>query len=415
MSSLGVPCSSSTVSGPGAQSSPAALLGARAAAGDCAPLSGYEVTPSQASSSTLVQTTGMGARPKETEMGLGSLDRVENERENARVRSEYRNFIQSARDDEPRRVQSRHAPEPRNEVVKPHRPLILPDHFDGSISWTDYLAHFEMCAEVNQWSDLDKARFLSVSLRGAAQQVMGDLNERDHKDYRALVEAIGRRFNPDRQTELYRVQLRGRKRKPDESLPELCQAIKRLACLAYPKATYELIDSLGRDYFLDAIGDSNLRLQVYQARPSTIDEAVCVAIEFEAFQKAESQRLGGRKPARVIASEQSNKNGGECSSIEDKLSEMTKTLSDFCTSQKNVNREQVKRNERMVHEMRLMNDRLTNLESPRSSGNNFRQNSRRPGDREVVCYNCGEKGHIAKACYAAKQTTKGPSPQSSGN
>lgn len=79
--------------------------------------------------------------------------------------------------------------------------------FDGTSSWLDYKAHFETCAEINNWSYGDKGLYLAVALRGQAQGVMGNLSTKS-KDYDALVQALEERFAPPNQTELYRVQLR---------------------------------------------------------------------------------------------------------------------------------------------------------------------------------------------------------------
>ena len=58
--------------------------------------------------------------------------------------------------------------------------------YDGSNSWLDYKAHFETCADINNWSYAERGLFLAVSLRGQAQGVMGILCTKS-KDYDALV------------------------------------------------------------------------------------------------------------------------------------------------------------------------------------------------------------------------------------
>ena len=75
-----------------------------------------------------------------------------------------------------------------------------------------------------------------------------------------------------------------------ETLPELAQNLRRLAKNAYPGAPLDIQDSLAKDQFLDALNDANLRWQIFQARPKTLDEALEIAVESEAFKIAESQR-----------------------------------------------------------------------------------------------------------------------------
>ena len=91
--------------------------------------------------------------------------------------------------------------------------------YDGSSSWRDYKAHFQTCAEINNWSYLEKGLYLAVSLRGQAQGVMGNLCT-NTKDYNALVNTLEERFAPPNQADLYRAQLRERRQKASESLSE---------------------------------------------------------------------------------------------------------------------------------------------------------------------------------------------------
>ena len=107
--------------------------------------------------------------------------------------------------------------------------VIKPATYDGSASWLDYHAHFEACAEINGWTESHKGLYLAVSLRGSAQGVLGNLPKGAKPDYRALMRALKERFAPPSQTKLYRVQMRERRQKAGETLPEFEQAIRRLA------------------------------------------------------------------------------------------------------------------------------------------------------------------------------------------
>ena len=354
---------------PGAQSTPPVLLGAGSAAGDCASyvkththintnvtstphLNAYTHTNTNVTPVSHFQTSSVsnnhikGTDANECHVLGANYTHFTPHTRNVR-NDDYRFYDTHSQN---RTLDSRR--------ITTRKPVILPDHFDGSISWLDYQAHFETCADVNEWDDVEKARFLIVSLRGPAQQVMGDLTSAERKDYGILINAIKRRFNPDRQTELYRSQLRTRKRNVNESLPELGQAIKRLVRLAYPNAGCELLDSLGRDYFLDAIGDSSVRLQIYQSRPTTIDEAVCVAIEFEAFQLSENQRMSGKRPTRVVYSSEPQTNAKADVSVSD----LKTALDNIRVQQKAHNKEQSRHNKQVENDLKCFNERINYLE-----------------------------------------------------
>ena len=84
-----------------------------------------------------------------------------------------------------------------------------------------------------------------------------------------LVRALRRRFHPEYQSELYRLQLRNHDRKPNETLPELGQQICTLVAQAYPGANAEVLDLLGRDHFIDAINDPDTRWRIYKPNLKT--------------------------------------------------------------------------------------------------------------------------------------------------
>ncbi|KAH3722405.1 hypothetical protein DPMN_065363 [Dreissena polymorpha] len=67
--------------------------------------------------------------------------------------------------------------------------------YDGQSAWRDYRAHFETCAEINQWDYNDRGLYLAVSLRGQAQGVFGNLAQ-NSSDYNSLLQALEERFAP---------------------------------------------------------------------------------------------------------------------------------------------------------------------------------------------------------------------------
>lgn len=161
--------------------------------------------------------------------------------------------------------------------------------YDRSGSWLDYKTHFNTVGKLNEWTDEEKGLFLAASLRGQAQAVLGNLPG-DNTDYYYLVQALEERFGPPNQTELYRVQLRERRKRATETIPELGQAVRRLANLAYPKAPSEVRDTLAMEQFLDALPDSDMRIRIKQARPGDLNDAIKHAVELKAYLRAEDKR-----------------------------------------------------------------------------------------------------------------------------
>ena len=204
------------------------------------------------------------------------------------------------------------------------KPLVLPDKFDGSVGWQDYFAHFELCADLNRWNPREKANYLAVSLRGPAQELLGDMSPEMRQNYFILVDNLSTRFGSEGQTELFKAQLKSRQRKHNESLPELAQALRRLIARSYPSAPLALRETLARDHFIDALLDMETRLRLKQNGPVNLDEAVRMAIELEAFQQAENERFSG-KTKRVVRAATAEENE-EHKILVDKIAVLEKQL-----------------------------------------------------------------------------------------
>ena len=85
------------------------------------------------------------------------------------------------------------------------------------------------------------------------------------------------------------MQLKERRRKASETLPELGQAIRRLVNKAYPKAAAEVRETLSTEHFLDALVNSEMRIRIKQSRPANLNQAICLAVELDALYKAEQK------------------------------------------------------------------------------------------------------------------------------
>lgn len=259
----------------------------------------------------------------------------------------------------------------------PQKPKIIPDRYDGSGPWRDFKAHFESCAFINDWSQEEKAQFLAVSLKGAAQMVIGDLPQRP--SYAALMEMLEGRFGPGKRCEVYLAELRNRTRKPNESLQELAQSIRRTSALAYPDLTYDAQERLAKTHFIDAIDDREVRVAIFQGHPRDLDSAVKLALEIESYLQADRMR-GGVKPKY----RQVNTLGT------DKVRDSNSTQPDVASLKREI--------EELRKELWKQRNQQTN-EPPKA----------------IFCYGCGEPGHIRRRCpripQAQSGNEKGPVPR----
>lgn len=284
-------------------------------------------------------------------------------------------------------------PRPFQRQVQPVvHPRVKAPPYDGTSSWQDYLIQFEMIADLNGWNNDSRALYLAAGLRGAAQEVLGDLDAARRRQYAALLAILNQRFGPDNQAEMFRSLLRNKTRKSGESLPELAHSIRRLVKQSYPTADYDLLESLAKDHFIDALPETDCRWTIQQARPRNLDEAVQVAVELEAFHIAEKHRGTNRKMTRVVRFEE-EKDVGEVLSQEERLKQTEDAIQGL---QQTVNKG-----------FQALKDRFNQLSVTGRGTDNFHTNQRqgrdvkRGGDwnqKPVECYHCGQLGHIRPNC-----------------
>ena len=163
-------------------------------------------------------------------------------------------------------------------------------YYNGKNSWKDYHAQFELVAILNGWNEETRALELATNLRGSARSIIADLDPDKRYHYESLVSALSVRFEPDYQADMYLAQIRNRTRQQSESLPELGQAVKRLARYALPSAPSSVRQWLALTQFTEALNNESVEYAVKQARPKTVDEAVKVAMETEAFWLSRQRR-----------------------------------------------------------------------------------------------------------------------------
>jgi len=182
---------------------------------------------------------------------------------------------------------------------------IRPDTYDGKADAQTYLAKFRACSRYNGWDSRDKAAFLKSALVGDAASLLWK-----HADasYKELVDLLQLRFGTYERQERYRLELKFRRRKSDESLQELMSDISRLVYLAYPRAEPQLQDVLAVDAFLDSLNNVGLEFKIREAEPTTLRQAMLTAMKFEGLYNVRRQRQEAQRPrqARGAVSEKSS-------------------------------------------------------------------------------------------------------------
>ena len=83
------------------------------------------------------------------------------------------------------------------------------------------------------------------------------------------------------------------------SIPELAQDIRKLIRLAYPTAPSEVREQLPKDCYIDSMDNADLEWSILQGNPKTVDDAVKLALEYEAFQRGKRTSHSDFRPFRA--------------------------------------------------------------------------------------------------------------------
>ena len=272
----------------------------------------------------------------------------------------------------------------RHEPLFPSLPVeIMPTHdagrlrqrpspFDGKMPWDVYHTQFELLAQLNGWSDGEKAAHLAVSLREDAATVLTNLPVSKRQDYASLTSALECRFGTKNQIDLFRTRLRMRRRNKEEPLAGLAEDVERLVRLAYPDASESMVQVLAKDQFIDSLCDEDMRLRILQSKPSILRDALQTALELESFQIASRHKVHNVREVRSQPSEKPTKHV----SFADQNN--TGLLQELLTAIQTLTTETRKR--------------------PRPL---------RPGNArtDIVCWECNQKGHRQRECPTLQHGT----------
>ena len=275
------------------------------------------------------------------------------------------------------------------------RPLVLPDPFSGEQNWDEWVCHFENVATVNKWEeDATKLNWLKVRLTGKAQTAFQRFPEATRGSYEEAKKALKDRFEPESRRERYRAEFQVRRRRKEESWSDFGDNLKLLVDRAYPDLDEKARDQLALNHYLGQLADPQIAFSVKQKRPKTLDEAVSSTLEMESYQVPNKQPPVTAGALTLEASEMEEKPSigaivqGNSKSNSTTLQEIMNRLEDI--------------------EKELRANRSPQFYSGRRRGVG---SSSQQGGQEIVCWNCGQPGHIARLC---SQTPRGQ-PRSGSN
>ena len=138
-----------------------------------------------------------------------------------------------------------------------------------------------------------------MSFDGEALKLLGELSQEIMHSYDKLVEELNRRYDPAERAQAWKIEFRNRTRKLNETVMQYAQALKRLVLKAFPNMGNEAQEQWVVDQFNLGLGSVELRRHVQFGHPHDLNEAISLAIEFEAFEAGNKDKL--KKPINKSA------------------------------------------------------------------------------------------------------------------
>eukprot|EP00117_Sycon_ciliatum_P016565 scpid20143/ scgid15938/ len=276
------------------------------------------------------------------------------------------------------------------------RPAVMPEAYDGSGDWVEYIQYFDQCAQVNGWNDPQKAQYLAVRLRGGAQRFLATIPAARRAVWQHVSADLERRFAPPANERQFKAQFRTRRRKSGEDLAHLADDLRRLVVRAYPNMPGGLQDELVRDQFIEAVSPVALRVRLQENPPATVQAALEMALHLEKVWR--SVDLPSEAPQRLVGPY------GE--------SQQTQLVTAAVDVAEAPARGQTDVLERTLSSLvRTLDQLLERRDAPSGQGGRGRGRTRdqEPARRVKMftCWNCGEPGHRAAQCPREAQTGRG--------
>ena len=223
--------------------------------------------------------------------------------------------------------------------------------------------------------------YLRGALQKEAGQILWDYGPEVTNSLKKLTKTLNERFGGATQSDKYRIEVRTRRRKPDETLQSLHSDIRRLMALAFPDLEHTARETIACDYFIDALAEPDLALKVRERSPNSLDEALRIALQLEVWRR-DVERVR-HEPLKGKAREVSKTE----SSVEKALKKRVAEL-----------QEEVARMKAREHSAAESKKLENSASKPNTQVTRQEDRPNQAAATSFVCWGCGESGHVIRQC-----------------
>ena len=287
------------------------------------------------------------------------------------------------------------------------KPVVLPETFQGTTSWEDWIEHFERVAVVNEWtSNASKLKWLKVRLVGKAAAALKRFSDDTRGDYAALKGALRKRFEPASKKELYMAEFQVRRKQQDEDWASFSDNLRTLAEKSYPDLATEAQEVLALNRFLSQLDNPQVNFAVRQKQPTNIDQAVQYTLEAESYLQPHKQpSITSTLPVAPLLPEFSVGEVSTTNSIvaTQQLIAATPTTSDPMSSiMKRL--DEIESQLKSVASSKKWERDGRSIDSRQRPRSNTADQSHVQRTCKVVCFKCGLEGHFARGCAVRQRS-----------
>jgi len=166
-------------------------------------------------------------------------------------------------------------PPKRQHIVK------LESYAGQGASFAAFLENYKEHSRYYQWNDDDRIFHLKNCLTGTAATVLWAGGKKDKATQ--LIALLQNQHGTANQLERFWLKLYARKRKPSETLQDLYQDIRRLISFAFPNDASETSKRLAITQFTSEFDNENMRFEVLNKNPPTLEYALHITMRYEAL------------------------------------------------------------------------------------------------------------------------------------